>query len=97
MSNQFSTHEQDWNYSHAGPHYSLEQYLKRMEKLHRGGMRRGQHAWLLLQRVRPNLAQVVLKDANLDPFYRDELLPDFLAYIQAHWDDFDRSPGLPRA
>lgn len=35
---------------------------------------------------RPDLSERV-RGSTKDPFYRDELIPEFLAWIAEHWDD----------
>lgn len=49
--------------------------------------RRGQWAFNALLQVRFDLAQQVRAKPDLDPYYRDELLPAFYEYIWAHWFD----------
>lgn len=49
-------------------------------------LRQGQLAYNVLSAIRPGLARSINASA-LDPFHSDEALPDFFAYIEAHWND----------
>lgn len=51
------------------------------------GWRKGQLAFNLLCDIHPTLADKVRGTSN-DPFYRDNRIPDFLMFVQRHWDDF---------
>jgi len=46
--------------------------------------RRGQTAYIVLRRRRPDLADEVWATL-LDPFSQDERLEAFLSYIEEHW------------
>lgn len=46
--------------------------------------RNGQAAFNALATVRPDLAEVV-RGSLVDPFYRDELLPEFYEFLSEWW------------
>ena len=48
--------------------------------------RRGQYAFNLLHSMKPKLAELV-RATPIDPFHRDERIPAFLEFVQAHWED----------
>lgn len=56
----------------------------RMQRRH-PEWRRGQTAYNVLRRLRPDLVDEVLF-TPLDPFSQDERLEAFLSYIEEHWE-----------
>jgi hypothetical protein len=56
----------------------------RMQRRH-PEWRRGQTAYNVLRRLRPELVDEVLF-TPLDPFSQDERLEAFLSYIEEHWE-----------
>lgn len=51
---------------------------------HRGGLRVGQAAYNLLDRVRPDLA-LLLNGSDFDPFHDDSRLPLFYDFVMRKW------------
>ena len=51
--------------------------------------RPGQAYFNVLYRIRPAMADSV-RDTPLDPFHRNDVLPNFLAYVAERWDSADR-------
>lgn len=50
------------------------------------GQRKGQYASNLFHHCRPDLA-ILIAGTDVDPFYQDERLPAFYAWVKEHWDD----------
>ena len=71
--------------------YTFEDYLVMIYREHNTSLRLGQQAFTTLGVMRPDLAEQVM-GMELDPFYADEYLPEFLAYVGHHWND-SRSGG----
>ena len=53
-----------------------------MMKAH--GHRSGQALFNLLARIRPDISEM-LRGSDMDPFHRDERLPDFYDFVARHW------------
>lgn len=49
--------------------------------------RLGQTFFNTLYRLRPDLSERLRGQWDYDPYYRDDLLPAFLVYIEEHWND----------
>ena len=47
--------------------------------------RLGQDAFNLLHRFRPDLCEKIMGNLEIDPFYVDDRLPEFLAFVKAQW------------
>lgn len=47
--------------------------------------RRGQAAFNVLYRVRPDLGETI-HTGKLDPFHRDDRLPEFYEWVEENWD-----------
>lgn len=54
--------------------------------------RMGQTYFNVLCELRPDLSEQIRSDFNLDPFYRDQVIPEFTAWARAHWDEGSQSP-----
>jgi hypothetical protein len=55
-------------------------------KVRNPNWRVGQTAFNRLRIQRPDLAQQVFNNAELDPYYNDERLPAFYAWVEEHWE-----------
>lgn len=66
---------------------TFEQYIGAAAGLHWAmpGIRAGQAAFNVLATHRPDLSEQVRGDTNLDPFYQDDRLPAFYAWLAEHW------------
>lgn len=62
---------------------TLAEYLARIRHPAQH-QRRGQYAFNLLCEVRPDLSEQV-RTTVIDPFYDDNRLPVFLAWVQEQW------------
>lgn len=67
---------------------SFNDYLNLTVKLKRENpnWRTGQTYFNTLNQVRQDLADAI-RGTNLDPFYVDSKVPQFLAYVCEHWND----------
>lgn len=52
-------------------------------------MRKGQYAFNLLSKYRPELARKVQETQELDPFNDSKKLPEFFSYVEKNWNRFD--------
>ena len=64
------------------PQDFFQQFDKEMHQ--RPGLRLGQSAYNALFAIHPDLARSVIA-RDMDPFYDDNRLPAFLAYVDANW------------
>jgi hypothetical protein len=60
----------------------------------RATQREGQHAFNCLFMNRPDLSEQI-RGTILDPYYRDEHLPQFWIWVEAHWDDENTETRSP--
>lgn len=67
---------------------TFEDYLKSCanSKQNNPEWRMGQTYFNVLDAIRPDLAEGLRSTINLDPFYRDENIGEFLAYVCEHWE-----------
>lgn len=57
---------------------------------HYPNLRWGQVYLNTLQHYQPNMVLKILNDNNeLDPYYNDDVIPQFLDYVQSHWGVYD--------
>ena len=64
---------------------TFDEFLKQANRPVKN-QRAGQVMFNTLYMVRPYLANKLRGDGP-DPFYRDEMIPDFLSFVEDHWDD----------
>lgn len=69
----------------------LRDYLQFADASYTAHLNRGRSAWRkgqaysnLLHMIRPDLAAQA-QDAQLDPFYRDEILDEFVVWLSYRW------------
>lgn len=64
---------------------TLGEYMSEVAKGQRAFVRPGQHAYNVLDIMHPDLAARVNGSSHLDPFYNDDNLPAFFAYVVENW------------
>jgi hypothetical protein len=76
---------------HTPPGYV--QYLRNVVNVYDDNyphLRWGQAYMNVLSEMAPNLAMLVVRDADrLDPYYNDAKLDDFVAFVQERWGMYD--------
>lgn len=60
--------------------YQIQVHLSRPAE-----QRLGQYAFNLLYKYEPGLATIITGNLSLDPFYVDDRLPAFWAFVEEHW------------
>ncbi len=63
---------------------NLTQYIIKVATYPGGAQRKGQYAFNLLHEHRPELANAT-RGTSLDPFHRDDVLPEFMMYVEKNW------------
>lgn len=68
-------------------HIEFDEYVMESETAYvtNRAWRRGQSYFNVLAQYRPDLSEGFIRGRKLDPFYRDEVIPDLLRWLKAHW------------
>jgi hypothetical protein len=67
---------------------TIAEYMNALSKGSDSHERNGQFAFNLLYRLHPALADYVVGERYLDPFYNDDNLPAFFYFLVDEWDNF---------
>lgn len=62
-------------------------FVSKVSSTHIPGQREGQKAFNLLLDCRPDLAEKIRGNMNLDPFYRDDRLKPFFSWVMDNWNN----------